>query len=110
MVTYISWISLLFIYAIIVELPPIWGPLCLEISSTLLLIILKVKLELIEHTVYTMEMSTQTCDINNINEMLTNSHISNSNSINISLINTNVKEDTVNGNYNSLSQIQEVAV
>ena len=69
---YITGISLLFIYAQLSNLPPVWGPLCLEISSTLMLILLKIKFDIIEHKVYTFNSSTQT-DFDQENQQIVSS-------------------------------------
>lgn len=57
---YVTGILLLFIYAHLKNIPPVWGPLCLEITSTFILILLKIKYDIIEHKVYSIEISTQT--------------------------------------------------
>lgn len=59
---YITGLTLIFCYAQLERLPPVWGPLCLEISSTLVLICLKIKYDVIDHRVYSCEIATQTDD------------------------------------------------
>jgi uncharacterized protein with PQ loop repeat len=58
--SYLFGICLIFIYAIIEDLPPVWGPILLEITSSFMLLMLKVKYDLIQHKTYAVEMSTQT--------------------------------------------------
>ena len=57
---YVSGISLIFVYGIMANLPPIWIPLCLELSSTILLLGLKVKLDIIDHVEYSKDVACQT--------------------------------------------------
>ena len=58
--TYLLGICLIFVYAVIEDLPPVWGPILLEISSSFLLLLLKIKYDLIQRKVYVVDMSTQT--------------------------------------------------
>lgn len=58
--SYLLGICLIFVYAVIENLPPVWGPICLEISCSGMLLLLKIKYDLIQQKTYTAEMSTQT--------------------------------------------------
>ena len=60
MLSYLFGVCLIFVYAIIEDLPPVWGPGLLEMSSSIMLLILKIKYDLIQHKTYAVEMSTQT--------------------------------------------------
>jgi uncharacterized protein with PQ loop repeat len=58
--SYITGILLIFVYAILLDLPPVYIPLCLEITSSSLLLMLKIKLDLLGKAEYTKEVSVQT--------------------------------------------------
>lgn len=58
--SYLTGICLIFVYAVILDLPPVWGPICLEISCSFMLLLLKIKYDLVQKKVYTVEVSTQT--------------------------------------------------
>jgi hypothetical protein len=58
--SYLCGICLIFVYAVIEDLPPVWGPICLEISCSGMLLLLKIKYDIIQHKSYFVEMSTQT--------------------------------------------------
>ena len=57
---YISGISLIFVYGVMANLPPVWIPLCLELSSTFLLLGLKIKLDIVDSVEYSKDASCQT--------------------------------------------------
>lgn len=58
--SYLLGICLIFVYAVIENLPPVWGPILLEISCSFMLLLLKIKYDLIQQKTYFMEMGTQT--------------------------------------------------
>lgn len=58
--SYLLGISLILVYAVLEDLPPVWGPICLEISCSSMLLFLKIKYDLIQKKAYFVEMSTQT--------------------------------------------------
>jgi uncharacterized protein with PQ loop repeat len=74
---YLTGILCIFIYAQLENIPPVWVPLCLEISSTCLLLCLKSYLELLEHKVYVNEVSTQTDPNDLVDTSLTSPEIEN---------------------------------
>jgi hypothetical protein len=60
MLNYFVGILMLWIYAVYNDIRPVWIPMCLEISSTVCLISLKLKLDVIYGQHYTEDMSSQT--------------------------------------------------
>ncbi len=51
---------LIFVYAILADLPPVWCPIILEISASTLLLLLKVKLDVLDKKEYTSTTAVQT--------------------------------------------------
>ena len=60
--SYLLGIYLIFVYGFYFRLPPIWGPVLLEITCGTSLFILKVKLDYFEGRTYTRTIATQTSD------------------------------------------------
>ena len=58
--SYLIGICLIFVYAVIENLPPVWGPICLEISCSFMLLLLKIKYDLVQQKTYFIEIGTQT--------------------------------------------------
>ena len=58
---FVSGLILLFAYGVLLDLTPIWAPLCLELSSTCTMLALKAKLEIFDNRVYSYDVCTQTC-------------------------------------------------
>ena len=58
--SYLIGIYLICIYGILANLPPIWGPVLLEIFCGTALMVLKVKLDLFEKKSYSRTIGTQT--------------------------------------------------
>lgn len=58
--SYLLGICLIFLYSVLLDLPPVYGPMCVEIFFSFLLLLLKIKYDVIQHKTYFMEMSTQT--------------------------------------------------
>ena len=62
MLNYFIGVLMLWIYAVYNDIRPVWIPMCLEISSTICLMSLKLKLDVIYQQQYTEEMSSQTTE------------------------------------------------
>ena len=58
--SYLVGIYLICVYGILARLPPIWGPVLLEIVCGTALMVLKVKLDLFEKKTYSRTIGTQT--------------------------------------------------